>query len=169
MKKITALILSLVMVLSLTTTAFAATLGNPGNQDIDVKAKYQSSATTATVYSVDVAWGAMEFTYTESGTRIWDPADHSYTDTTTAWTASGNTVTVTNHSNAPVTASFAFAPLTDYEVTGSFDVATQSLAAGVEGDYAGAAKVVSTLTLASALSDTVTDFTKVGTITVTIA
>lgn len=170
MKKIVSLILALVMVMSLSTTAFATTI-TTGDQDIDVEAKYQDNTTTATVYSVDVSWGAMQFTYTESGAMTWNPADHTYTDSTTAgWTANGNTVTVTNHSNADVTASFAFNALAAYDtVTGSFDIASETLDAGVVGGYDDADKVVATLTLAGALAETVTDFTKVGTITVTIA
>lgn len=170
MKKITALILALTLAMSLNITAFAATVGT-GDQDIDVKGKYQDNTTAPTIYSVDVTWGAMEFTYTESGAMTWNPADHTYTDSTSAaWVANGNTVTVTNHSNAEVTASFAFKALDAYNtVTGSFDVASETLDAGVVDGYDAADKVVATLALAGTLAETVTDFTKVGTITVTIA
>lgn len=170
MKKIVSLILALTLVMSLNITAFATTVGT-GDQDIDVKGKYQDNTTAPTIYSVDVTWGAMEFTYTESGAMTWNPADHTYTDSTSAaWVANGNTVTVTNHSNAEVTASFAFKALDAYNtVTGSFDVASETLDAGVVDGYDTADKVVATLTLAGTLAETVTDFTKVGTITVTIA
>lgn len=170
MKKIVSLILALAVLMTLSMTAFAATI-TTGDQTIDVEAKYQDNTTTATVYSVDVSWGAMQFTYTESGAMTWNPGDHTYTDSTTAgWTANGNTVTVTNHSNADVTASFAFAALDAYNtVTGSFDIASATLDAGVVDGYDAADKVVATLTLAGTLAETVTDFTKVGTITVTIA
>ena len=74
--------------LSLSTTALAA--GNVdgagvGSQDpIDVTAKYNDGATEPTVYSVDLTWEDMTFTYNESGTRTWDPDTHTYTDTTSA-------------------------------------------------------------------------------------
>lgn len=170
MKKIVSLILALTLVMSLNITAFATTVGT-GDQDIDVKGKYQDNTTAPTIYSVDVTWGAMEFTYTESGAMTWNPADHTYTDSTSAaWVANGNTVTVTNHSNAEVTASFAFKALDAYNtVTGSFDITSEKLDAGVVDGYDAADKVVATLTLAGTLAETVTDFTKVGTITVTIA
>lgn len=171
MRKIVSFILVLVMVLSLGSTVFAAgTTIATGNQNIDVEAKYQDNTTTATVYSVDVSWGAMQFTYTESGAMTWNPVDHTYTDSTTAgWTANGNTVTVTNHSNADVTASFAFNALDAYNtVTGSFDIASATLDAGVVNGYDNAAKVTVTLSLDGTLAETVTDFTKVGTITLTI-
>lgn len=169
MKKILSLILALILVMSVATTALAATI-TTGDQSIDVQAKYQDNTTTATVYSVDVTWGAMQFTYTESGALTWDPATHAYVDSTSGtWTGNGNTVTVTNHSNAAVTASFAFNALDDYStVTGSFDVASETLDAGVVDGYDTADSVTATLTLAGELAETVTDFTKVGTITVTI-
>ena len=32
-----------------------------------------------TVYSVDLTWEDMTFTYNESGARTWDPDTHTYT------------------------------------------------------------------------------------------
>lgn len=170
MKKIVTLVLALSLVMSLNVTAFAATVGT-GDQNIDVQGRYQDNTTASTVYSVDVTWDAMQFTYTESGSMTWNPADHTYSDSTSAgWTANGNTVTVVNHSNAPVTASFRFDALANYNtVTGSFDIASETLDAGVEGDYDAADKVTAALTLDGTLAEDVTDYTKIGTITVRIA
>ena len=170
MKKIVALILALAMVMSMSITAFATSVGT-GDQDIDVKGKYLDNSTTPTIYSVDVTWGAMEFVYTESGAMTWNPENHTYTDSTSAaWVANGNTVTVVNHSNVEVTAFFEFNALDAYNtVTGSFDVASETLDAGVVDGYEAADKAVATLALAGTLDESVTNFTKVGTITVTIA
>lgn len=170
MKKIAALILVIAMLMAMSTTAFAATI-TTGDQTIDVEAKYQDNTSSAPVYSVDITWGAMQFTYTESGSMTWNPNDHTYTDSTTAsWSASGNTVTVVNHSNANVTASFAFEVLDAYNtVTGKFDVASKTLKAGEVDSYDTADKVTTTLTLGGSLAETVTGFTKIGKITVTIA
>lgn len=170
MKKLASIILALAMVMALSTTAFAVTMST-GEQDIDVQAKYQDDTTTGTVYSVDITWGAMKFTYTETGTVTWNPVDHSYSrETSGTWTPEGNTVTVTNHSNAEVTASFAFTALEDYNtVTGNFDVSSKELAAGVVGGYDSADKVAATLSLEGTLAESVADFTKIGAITVTIA
>lgn len=169
MKKITTLILSMILALALSVTAFAATVGT-GDQEIDVEGKYQDNTTVSTVYSVDVTWGAMQFTYSENGSMTWNPADHTYSDNTTAgWTANGNTVTVTNHSNAEVTVSFSFDALSSFSaVTGSFDIAADTLEAGVEDGYDTADEVTSTLSLEGTLDENVTDFTKIGTITVNI-
>ncbi len=127
LKKIVTILFALVLILTMSITAFAATIENsPGSQDIDVNAKYVDGVSVPTSYSVDVTWGAMEFTYTVSGTKTWDPETHTYTASTQpAWTASGNTITVTNHSNTDITASFAFSALTAYDtVTGSFSNTT---------------------------------------------
>lgn len=170
MKKIAALILAIAMLMAMSTTAFAATI-TTGDQTIDVEAKYQDNTSSAPVYSVDITWGAMQFTYTESGSMTWNPNDHTYTDSTTAsWSASGNTVTVVNHSNASVTASFAFEALDAYNtVTGVFDTASKNLKEGEIDGYDTADKVTTTLTLGGSLAETVTGFTKIGKITVTIA
>ena len=180
MKKFFAIILTLAMVMAMSTTAFAAegssTIKNDGGtQNIDVSAKYETGATTPDVVSVDVAWGAMEFTYSVGGEHKWNPADHTYTDDTSAsWSASGNTVTVTNHSNVDVNVGFVFKAETGSAVTGSFSynkTATENvvtLAKGVVNQYDNADSVVATLALDGEVPAEQTSFEKVGTITVTI-
>ena len=126
MKKLFATALALAMVLSLSTTALAAGNVNGagvGSQDpIDVTAKYNDDATEPTVYSVDLTWEDMTFTYNESGTRTWDPDTHTYTDTTSAgWDKTTAAVTATNHSNAEVKVSFTYTPQGDTGVTASTD------------------------------------------------
>ena len=158
MKKTISVLLALVLILAMSTTAFAATIeSNPGSQDIDVSAKYVDSVSAPTKYSVDVTWGAMEFTYTAS--------------TQPAWTASGNTITVTNHSNTDITASFAFSALTAYNtVTGSFS-STSLMLPTAEGKAVNDAVLTgkTSLTLGGALASDITVFTNVGTVIVTIS
>lgn len=173
MKKIITILLALVLFPAMSTTAFAATIeSNSGSQDIDVNAKYVDDVSVPTRYSVDVTWGAMEFTYTVSGTKTWDPETHTYTASTQpAWTASGNTITVTNHSNTGITASFAFSALTAYNtVTGSFSSTILKLPTA-EGKAVNDAALTgeTSLTLGGTLASDITVFTNVGTVTVTIS
>ena len=137
MKKLIATALALTMTLSLSTTALAA--GNVdgagvGSQDpIDVTAKYNDGAAEPTVYSVDLTWEDMTFTYNESGTRTWDPDTHTYTDTTSAgWDKISAAVTATNHSNAQVTVKFDYTPQGATGVNASMSKDSFKLAAGVE-------------------------------------
>lgn len=176
MKKLIATALALTMTLSLSTTALAA-----GNVDgasvgsqyrIDVTAKYNDSAAEPTVYSVDLTWEDMTFTYNESGTRIWDPDTHTYTDTTSAgWDKVTAAVTATNHSNTKVTVSFTYTPQGDTGVTVSMSKLSFILAAGVENMPNDAATNSSLLTINASTkpnSSVTAEGVTIGTITVTI-
>lgn len=167
MKKLVSLILALVLALSLTALADSA---KPENQTHDVKAQYVDNSTQAPVYSVDVSWGAMEFTFTKSGDKVWNADSHTYTDNTkTEWTAKDNTVTVTNHSNASVIVTLSVSLKDAYkDVTATFSTASKTLKAGVEGKPGEADYLTSTLTLSGNLPETVKTLTSIGTITVAI-
>lgn len=177
MKKLIATALALTMTLSLSTTALAG--GNVdgagvGSQDpIDVTVKYNDSATEPTVYSVDLTWEDMTFTYNESGTRTWDPDTHTYTDTTSAgWDKYTAVVTATNHSNTAVTVSFTYTPQGDTGVTAYMTKRSFILAAGVENYPDDAATNSSALTINgnSKPNNSVTaEGVTIGTITVSIA
>lgn len=177
MKKLIATALALTMTLSLSTTALAA--GNVdgagvGSQDpIDVTAKYNDSATEPTVYSVDLTWEDMTFTYNESGTRTWNPDTHTYTDTTSAgWDKATAKVTATNHSNAPVTVSFTYTPQGTTGVTADMSKSNFILAAGVENYPNDAATNSSVLTIngnSKPTSSVTAEGVTIGTITVSIA
>ena len=174
MKKLIATALALTMTLSLSTTALAA--GNVdgagvGSQDpIDVTAKYNNSTADPIVYSVDLKWDDMTFTYNESGTRIWDPDTHTYTDTTSAgWDKISAAVTATNHSNAQVTVKFDYTPQGTTGVNASMSKDSFKLAAGVEHKPNEAATDSSILTITGTPNNSVTaEGVTIGTITVTI-
>lgn len=177
MKKLIATALALTMTLSLSTTALAA--GNVdgaglGSLDpIDVTAKYNDDATEPTVYSVDLTWDDMTFTYNESGTRIWDPYTHTYTDTTSAgWDKVTAAVTATNHSNTAVTVSFTYTPQGDTGVDASMTKSSFILAAGVENYPDDASTNSSLLTIKGDTkpnSSVTAEGVTIGTITVSIA
>lgn len=139
--------------------------------EIDVNGIYVDGATAPVSYSVDISWGAMEFSYEKSGEKNWKPEDHSYEDNTvTEWKASGNTVMVTNHSNAKVSASLSYAPETGYEgIIGAFDNANLALPSAVEkATNSPELSQNASLTLSGTIGNAQTTLVKVGKITVTL-
>ena len=177
MKKKTALVLTLAMVFSLAPlSAYAETITTGGGiASHDVKATYRADSSGGAggpVYSVDITWGDMAFTYTaEAG--IWDPSTHKTTDAEGGvWKVDndgGNTITVTNHSNTGVTAAFSYAADTGFEgITGTFDNASLNLETAVGTTGEAAPKATASLSLDGALGSTTADNTKIGTITVTL-
>ena len=161
----------LVVLAALPVFAADSTLTDKDNgQNIDVQAKYVDGVESPDSYSIDVTWGAMQFTYETSGKREWDPATHKYKDDITGnWTESGNTVTVTNHSNRDVKVTFGYEAVRGFDgVSGTFSVSSYTLSAGVEGKVDEADRVSTTLTLSGSLASGITKFTKVGSVTVSL-
>ena len=177
MKKKTALVLTLAMVFSLVPlSAYADTIGTAGGTaSHDVTATYRadsSGGAGGTVYSVDITWGDMAFTYTaEAG--IWDPAKHTYTGAEGGtWKVDkdgGNTITVTNHSNTGVTAVFSYAAAEGFTgISGSFDKESLALETAVGTEVANAPKGTAALTLDGPLDSNTPANATIGTITVTL-
>lgn len=169
MKKLLSIFISILLVICTTTSAFAATEGSSSK---DVKATYQSGGEASFVYSVDVTWGSMEFTYTSACEGVWDPTTHTYTGVKEAsWScdANANKVTVTNHSNTAVTATLTYTQADSYSsISGSFTKSILNLATA-EGTLTTSAPTDSSLlTLNGALGSGVT-LEKIGTVTVTIS
>lgn len=176
MKKLIATALALTMTLSLSTTALAGgNVDGAGVGSLDpiyVTVKYNDSATDPIVYSVDLTWEDMTFTYNESGTRTWNPDTHTYTDPTSAgWDKVTAKITATNHSNAQVMVSFTYTPQGDTGVTASMSLRNFILAAGKEDrpNDADTHSAVLTIDGTSKPNDSVTaEGVTIGTITVTI-
>ena len=137
----------------------------------DVKVNYTPGSGAEAVYSVNVTFGAMTFTYTDAAAGSWNPETHEYVGATeAAWSCAegANVVTVTNHSNAAV------AVTVTYAAAEGFDAITGTVANGsftlptAEGKAVGAAELTATasLTLAGALASTTAANTVAGTVTV---
>lgn len=116
MKKIIALALSLILVLSLSVIASAETANYGDSSEIPtvnpltVSGTYVGDADGAPkMYVVQVDWEGLSFTYTDVN-KVWDPEDHVEIDDPNAeaeWTGEG-TITVINHSNAGLTAAATY-------------------------------------------------------------
>ena len=172
MKKITTLLAAAALTCAMGTTAFAADQDgvNTGSYSADVKGTYQADGSDA-VYSVDIAWTDMSFTYTGAGEGTWDPETHQYSGGSSegAWTASNDSITVTNHSNAAVKATASYQAETGYgstTMTFGNNGATVATAEGTEVDSAPSATI--TVTPGGTLAESANGG-KIGTITVSIA
>lgn len=167
MKRIITILMALAMVMSLSVTAFASDLG----ESKDVTAKYEKNESEQPIYNVDLNWGDLTFTYTETVEKVWNPDTHTYTDTVTggSWDKTESTVTVTNHSNVSVAVSMSVTPVDGTGVDVSLTGGNATLAAGEVGNVNGAASVTGTITVSGKPNSTVTeDGIKVASITVTI-
>lgn len=123
MKKMVGFALAIMMTATMAVNVLAAgslATNNGGDTSITVKGAYDKS-TAGKVVSVGIAWGEMTFTYSEGET--WQPDNHT-TKTKASWSAKGNDITITNHSNVGITASLEFTA-SNNGVTGKFyDAAT---------------------------------------------
>ena len=100
------------------------------------------------MYSVDLTWEDMTFTYNESGSRTWDPDTHTYTDTTSAgWDKV--TAAVNGHQplQRPGYGQIRLYPAGRYRVNASMSKDSFKLAAGVENRPNEAATDSSILTI----------------------
>lgn len=176
MKKIFAFVLSLTLALSFCSVlAFAESkIVNPnGSASHDVTATYQPGTSGDTVYSVDITWGDMAFTYTDASTGTWNPETHSYDGAKDAsWKATnedGNKIVVTNHSNTEVTATFSYESSTGFEgITATFDTSVLNLRTAVGTSVSDAPSATTFLTISGELESTTAANTKIGTVKITL-
>ena len=168
MKKIIAATLALTLSMSMGNLVYAVE-----DKSANIKATYQAGKeNTDTVYSVDVKWGNLEYTYSSGVTKSWDPTTLKYKETsgTSSWTCQqgADQITVTNNSNADITASLTYAGK-DSNITGTFTNSKIGLKSA-EGTTAGAGpSETTTLSLTGALSDTTAVKKEIGNVTVTIS
>ena len=169
MKKLVSLLAAAALTCAMGTTAFAADQDgvSTGDYTADVKGTYQAGAV---VYSVDIAWTDMSFTYTGAGEGTWNPETHQYSGSSEgAWTASNDSITVTNHSNAAVKATASYKAETGYEsTTMTFGNNEATVATAVGTEVASAPSATITVTPGGTLAESANGG-KIGTITVNIA
>ena len=144
-----------------------------GKYNIEISGTYTPGAAADEIISADIAWDAMDFTYTGASQGTWNPVTHTYEGATEGgWSNNTPAITVTNHSNVAVNATLGFTA----NVTGV--VGTFTEASGTENDNvlelatAEGTEVANapTATANFGISGAAIDANKaLGTITVTIA
>ncbi|MBQ3257585.1 MAG: hypothetical protein IJA67_09245 [Oscillospiraceae bacterium] len=172
MKKTISVVLTLVLMFSLSVTAFAASATTaPATDSADINATYVAGAAGGVVFSVDIEWTAMNFTYQAAGQPVWDPESHSYSESVPeSWSGSG-TVTITNHSNTALDVTPSYTMDSGYEATElNFTVDGEAVEGAVivesAADTNAAVKKVITVTPKGKLASTADG--KIGTVTVTV-
>lgn len=203
MKKLFAILLAVSMAATAAVPALAATAiddggaisakGNKaGNYTLGVHCNYIDSNTTDNdVISVDITWDALDFTYTASG-RSYDLTTHTTTVNPGKWSDNKAGITITNHSNVPVSVGFTFEQANDlpdnstitgkfYDKTGDGETAAYteniaqklSLASGEDTTNGKGTYVTPTATIYFGIDSTnsmvTAKVTALGTITINIA
>ncbi len=113
MTKTVSILLALALVLSLAIPALA------DDRQADVTATYIAGHDGGVVYNVDVTWDGLSFIYNGASKGDWDPVTHTYTGASAAGWAEGNgTITITNHSNAAITAEAAYKAAEGFDAVG---------------------------------------------------
>ena len=122
MKKIISFILALAMMLGMTTAAMAETVTTEGGTyAADVIGTCEAGLDAPeTVYSVDITWTGLDFTYQEAKAATWDPVNHKYLNDAVeaGWVEGIGTASVVNHSNTAILANFTYAANSGYETAG---------------------------------------------------
>ena len=141
-----------------------------GSVSKDVVVNYEAAATdtTTVVYSVDVAWEDVSFSY-HAGVTKWNPQTHDYSavGSNAEWTDVEGSVTVSNHSNADIDVTVSFAKAEAANGTADITVANGSftLESAVDKDTDAADSATATLTASGVPVSNAT----IGTVTVAIA
>ena len=167
-----ALLLCLCTLLALSVVgASAAGLGDDG---ADVTVVVIDPNDPDPVYSIDITFGAMVFTYTTAGEGVWDPETHTYVDVTEAyWSCpeGANLVTVENNSNAPVNVAARYTEAAGFEaVNGTFANGSFTLPSAV-GKAVDAPELIGTaaLTLSGSVDVNTEANTVIGQVTVSVS
>lgn len=140
--------------------------------DRNVNAVYIPGGPMETVYSVDVIWGSMEFIYSTGYEGVWNPENHQLDGVVPeGWSCKegADVVQVVNHSNAPVDVGFIYMKAEGFDaVTGVFDNTGEKLPSAIGTAADAAPKTEAVLTLSGKLSDSATNKTQIGTVTVSV-
>ena len=138
MKKIFAIMLVLTLFLSFAVTSYAQTISeNGGSQTADVKLT-SSVFSEPDIYSVTITFEDMTFSYS-GGSKIWQPASHTYSESNSGWIKDTSSFKVTNNSNVGIgIAAYACAPGTvNYNASYSREYVNNNVVVSILGGLNG--------------------------------
>ncbi len=179
MKKVLAVVLAVCMLAAMTVAASAESpiTAVGGTDTKTIQGKYVAAESPA--YYVTVTWDSMKFDFNPTA-QEWDHENHLFkaTEAGGEWTVaegSGNAINVENHSSVPVKAAFSAEKMGasvsgDHSEIGEFSAAELNLIAPTRGVAAlpAGAKGSSTYMPKGTLDSTVSEYTDIGVLTVTI-
>lgn len=163
MKKILTGIFALTLVASMSFQTFAVTNDGTAGTEIEVNGTFTAAADPSIVVSADVTWNELSFTY-QDGYKHWDAEKHMDVADEGAWETTKKNITVTNHSNTSIKASFEF-PANVEGLNGSFDKTEFDLASAENTTTENAPTGTTSFGISG---DAITKDQKIGTITVKI-
>jgi hypothetical protein len=173
MKKIFTLALAAMLLLGMTTTAFATSTNldnDTKSTDLGVQAVYHAEGNDDATISVEISWTGLNFTY-NGGTQIWDASAHKYvTDTPGGWAVSNASIIITNHSDTILQAGLHFTAEDDFDGIGMiFAAEAPYIGSAYTGENGGeACSITIPLIPDGTLAETITESTAIGTITVSV-
>lgn len=172
MKKNISFILILVLIFSLSISVFAAEDENTDiTKSANVTGTYDATDVSK-VYSVDISWSDLKFTYTGAYKGEWNPEKHNYEGATEAgWNDGEGMITVTNHSNTDITATPVYKATEGYEsanmIFGSNSLKVATADNGTNGEAGHAVTETISVKPSGSLPEGTTEAV-IGTITITI-
>lgn len=173
MKKAIAAALTLTLSLSMGTAVYAEGGSMPASSSADIKATYQTGKVkNDAVYSVDIEWGDLAYTYNSGKIKTWNPTELKYEikeNTTPTWSCAegADKIKVTNNSNVGVTAKLSYSSEHTL-VEGTFDHAKINLKSA-EGTEAGKGPSgVATLALTGGMNESDSPASELGKVEITV-
>lgn len=167
----------LVIGMTLSMGIISSASNTQANNTADVKAKFNSSVREE-VQSVDITWGSMQFDYNEQE-KEWDTQTHqwkSVDQTEAVWVLAAdetNFINITNHSSKAVAATLGYKSDSGYQdVVGTFTYNGSPLTAAITMEMPEENRDAKTYGVVFMPSGTLTgaveDYTKIGTITISL-
>ena len=115
MKQLISLALVIILIMSLSITAFAETVNATGTYSADVTGNYVAgNESSGIVYCVDITWSDLNFTYHAEKGAVWDPDSLTYSEAETAYWEGSGTITISNRSNTGIIVSPNYTPKEGY-------------------------------------------------------